>query len=393
MINRRIAFIVNGLGIGGLEKLLLDYVKILSYENELTIFNLDPTRLGFVKQLDRSVKIYNLRFNQYLSPYLYYYGIKKYKYGLMVFPFFIYLLTIFNYIFGLLHSFYYHNLKCEEKFDYSIALYGQLPDLTFSRFNYILSKNKIASFNGGLLQYILFSDGYYHLFRRFDKLLVNNTYLHDLILNQNKYLINSTNIIKIVNPISIKYDYNYDQIDDFKNKYGDFILLISRMSRQKDFETPIRAMHDLVNNGFDKNMVIVGGGPTFSKTQKLLEDLGLRDRVFLEGEKADVENYYKSAFCFVHSSPFEGGPGTIIEAMAHGVPVITSKSIPGVPELTNNGEFALVFEVGDIVVLKKHIKRIYDDEALRTTLIKKGVLHYQNFTMDAFGESLKRVFR
>lgn len=393
MRTNRIALIINGLGVGGLEKLLLDYVKILSYENELTIFNLDSRRMEFSNSLDGSVKMQNLRFNQYLSPYLYYYGIKKYKYGLMFFPFLIYLLTIFNFILGLLHSFYYHTLKCEKKFDYSIALYGQFPDLTFSRFNYILSKNKIASFQGGLLQYVLFSDGFYHLFRHYDKLLVNNTYLHDLIFNQNKYLTNSTHIIKIVNPISIKYDYNQEQIADFKNKYGDFILLISRMSRQKDFETPIRAMHDLVNNGFDKNMVIVGGGPTFSKTQKLLEDLGLRDRVFLVGEKADVENYYKSAFCFVHSSPFEGGPSTIIEAMAHGVPVITSKSIPGVPELTNNGEFALVYEVGDIVVLKKHIKRIYDDEALRTTLIKKGILHYQNFTMDALGESLKQVFR
>ena len=93
-------------------------------------------------------------------------------------------------------------------------------------------------------------------------------------------------------------------------------------------------------------LVIVGDGPLRSEVEQILQAGGVRDEVWMPGERGDTPDIMRGLDAFVLPSTAEGISNTILEAMASGLPVLATR-VGGNPELVADGESGQLVEPGD----------------------------------------------
>ncbi|MDP2696255.1 MAG: glycosyltransferase [bacterium] len=108
---------------------------------------------------------------------------------------------------------------------------------------------------------------------------------------------------------------------------------IGRLVKEKNYETFVKAAA-LINNP-DIKFFIVGDGQEKKSLQSLIIKLGLLNRFFIVSNLFPAAPYLKAYDTFVLSSIKEGLPFTLLEAMAAGLPIITTR-IGGMPEVVEN---------------------------------------------------------
>ena len=117
--------------------------------------------------------------------------------------------------------------------------------------------------------------------------------------------------------------------------------------------TPLHKGIDLLIEAFNLfsqknqewNLDIVGEGTEESSFRKLISQYKLEDRVTIHPFTNSIEEYYANAQIYVLSSRWEGMPLVLVEAMAHGLPIVTS-DLPVSKEIM--GDFGMYFENGNI---------------------------------------------
>ena len=117
---------------------------------------------------------------------------------------------------------------------------------------------------------------------------------------------------------------------------------------KKNHELLIKAFSKIAYKYNNINLKIYGEGPLHSNLQKLIESLRLSGRVYLMGTVDNIQDVMKDAGMFVLSSDFEGLPNALMEAMAIGLPVISTDCPCGGPNmLIKNYENGLLVKPGD----------------------------------------------
>jgi len=125
---------------------------------------------------------------------------------------------------------------------------------------------------------------------------------------------------------------NNDDKSRVKNKYqlpDDFILYLGNLEPRKNLDSLIRAFASILFSTYyflNSKLVIAGQGREMSKLKKLVKDLGMRDKVKFLGyvPEEDKVALYHLAKVFVYPSFYEGYGYPVAEALACGLPVITS---------------------------------------------------------------------
>ncbi len=134
------------------------------------------------------------------------------------------------------------------------------------------------------------------------------------------------------------------------------ILGVGKLEEQKDFPNLIRAFAQ-VRRVRQARLVILGWGPEPGPSQlkNLVRELGLEDDVDLPGHVKNPFAYMARASVFVLSSAWEGLPTVLIEAMAVGVPVVSTDCESGPAEILDNGKYGSLTPVGDSNALAEAI--------------------------------------
>lgn len=128
----------------------------------------------------------------------------------------------------------------------------------------------------------------------------------------------------------------------------DYFIAVGRLDQQKDFEMLINAFAKAVKEGnCGDKLVILGDGPLRERLDRQIETLGLTDTIMLLGRKTNVNSYLKKAKAFVMSSKYEGLPNAMLEAMAAGLPVISTDFFTGAAKEFVDEENGIVVPVGD----------------------------------------------
>ena len=131
-------------------------------------------------------------------------------------------------------------------------------------------------------------------------------------------------------------------------------LAVGRFShRHKGFDLLIKAFHRFAQHNQEWTLDIVGEGPEEPLYRQLIADYGLQGRVTLHPFTTDIQAYYSAAQIYVLSSRWEGFGLVLVEAMAHGLPVVSS-DLPTSREIM--GPTALYFPVGDIDALARQLQ-------------------------------------
>ncbi len=121
----------------------------------------------------------------------------------------------------------------------------------------------------------------------------------------------------------------------------------------KGIDILINAFYQFAQRNREWILDIVGEGPEGAYYQSLIDKYHLGERVYIHPFTNDIQSYYSKAQIFVLSSRWEGMPLVLVEAMSHGLPVITS-DLPVCKEIL--GDFGLFFKNGDVLDLSKRLE-------------------------------------
>lgn len=131
-------------------------------------------------------------------------------------------------------------------------------------------------------------------------------------------------------------------------------LAVGRFSRQhKGFDLLINAFSLFAHNNSEWGLDIVGEGREEKLYKELIHENQIEDRIIIHPFTNHIQDYYSNAQIYVLSSRWEGFGLVLVEAMAHGLPVISS-DLPTSLEIM--GDFALYFKNGDIDELAQRLE-------------------------------------
>lgn len=388
----KIAMVFDGLQVGGIERVGADYAKIMEQlGHEITIVNLVPNKNEMEKHFPDSCQWIYAPYLRKFAPEQYAQLIKKGFWGKIAYP----LATIVLSMFSQVLKYAYRIMgKTNDTYDIIIAFSGHFNDLSFVAMNFMKSNNKLCWLHGALYSYLLISDGYVNLYKKINNLIVLGDENQEEVFLYNKDL--KLNIHKLYNPTFITENLeNKNNIFELKNKFGRFMLMVSRFEcPPKDHFTVAKSL-ELVRNkyGDDINLVFVGDGPNEFEVKQYVDLLNnnLKNHIFFEGKKYNVQDYYRAAFILVHASIVEGLPTVVLEAMANNLPVVVTDSKTGAKEILRESEYGLLCSVKDPLDMAYQIHRLCQDKDLYDTLKKKGKERIRDFQPETIKSQLNAI--
>ncbi|WP_404810863.1 glycosyltransferase [Actinobacillus pleuropneumoniae] len=153
-------------------------------------------------------------------------------------------------------------------------------------------------------------------------------------------------IIVLYHPI------NFDNVlslanDSIPKVKGEYFIQVARLEEIKNHEVMIDIFYELVKKGIPQNLIIIGNGSCLKKLQAKIEILHLEERCFLLGEIKNPYPYMKNAKLFLHTSKREGLPTVLLESMVLNVPVVSMDCPTGPREILNDGECGVLIPLND----------------------------------------------
>lgn len=151
----------------------------------------------------------------------------------------------------------------------------------------------------------------------------------------------------------------------FKGERKKQIVAVGRLEPQKNHKLLIQAFSDFYKKHPDYSLVIYGKGELEEELKVLSEEKDVSNAVVFAGFATDVIDKIRDSAMYVLSSDYEGISNSLMEAMAIGMPVISTKCpIGGSELLIRDGVNGLLVSVGDKAALSDAMCRIAEDEAV-----------------------------
>lgn len=147
------------------------------------------------------------------------------------------------------------------------------------------------------------------------------------------------------------------------------IVAVGRVDENKNHKMLIHAFARIASEYPQMKLVIYGDGNELENLKALVEEKGLSDRISLPGNVTDVAAHISQAKVYALTSNTEGMPNSLIEAMALGLPVVSTNCPCGGPEtLIQDGVNGLLVPVGDAYALADAFRKILSNQEFGKTL-------------------------
>jgi glycosyltransferase involved in cell wall biosynthesis len=178
---------------------------------------------------------------------------------------------------------------------------------------------------------------------------------------------------------------------------GPLIGMVGRLQRWKGMHTLVQAMPQILERYPEASAVIVGGRhelePDYEdELRRLINWLGLQDRVWLTGFQTDIPRWMQAMDVVVHASDREPFGVVVIEAMALGKPVVAG-SEGGPLEIITEGVDGLLAPYEDVETLARQIRRYLDDPDFARRVGEAARRRAHDFSPEAFVDRLITVLQ
>ena len=238
----KIAFIVDGLDFGGIERVALDYLNIfLELGYDVDVYNTNPKAKILSDKIPSKFNYYNIRIPLSLCPDRFALLAKKNRLGIFLFP----ILYLISFVLLLIIKLYYRLKFIRKSYYLAISFAGHYRDATVNAYNIIKSKKKIVWSHGAAIEYVIINYTYIYLFNKIHNIVSLCSVGDEYLRVNNKFL--NVNIKQIYNPTYVLDKFKPN--DDLKTKYGDYILNVARFEKQKDHKTIIKCIMLLRKKG------------------------------------------------------------------------------------------------------------------------------------------------
>lgn len=167
------------------------------------------------------------------------------------------------------------------------------------------------------------------------------------------------------------------------NKTSDtFTLVITRnLEAIYGIDTAIRAFAQVFAKDPSLRLRIAGSGPEESALRTLTQKLAITDAVSFEGrlDRPGIVALYADADAMLNPSTVDNMPNSVLEALACGLPVI-STDVGGVPFIVTHGETALLVPPSDVAAMAQAIEDLKSNPTLHSSLSENGLAQIEQYT-------------
>ncbi|OPZ24710.1 MAG: GalNAc-alpha-(1-_4)-GalNAc-alpha-(1-_3)-diNAcBac-PP-undecaprenol alpha-1,4-N-acetyl-D-galactosaminyltransferase [Deltaproteobacteria bacterium ADurb.BinA179] len=161
------------------------------------------------------------------------------------------------------------------------------------------------------------------------------------------------------------------------------VAAAGRLTHQKGFDLLVEAFSRAAGDRSDWSLVILGEGEDRRLLQDLISRLSLDDRVLLPGRIQNLEPVLRRSDIFVLSSRYEGFPNVLMEAMALGLPVISTDCPYGPGDIIRHGHDGILVPNQDVQALANAMGALIEDEGERRRLAAQSASVLDRFGKDA----------
>ena len=226
-----------------------------------------------------------------------------------------------------------------------------------------------------------FKKGYQFMFSHATKIIVVSTAMKQALVGQGcpeKKLVLNT------------YGPHPDYLNIKPNLESNYIISVGRHTYKKAPYLTILAFQKVLDKHPSLKFKMIGDGELFDVSKNLVKSLGLENNIILLGglERKEIVKHLQSAFLFVQHSlvasngDSEGTPVGIIEAMAAGLPVVSTRHA-GIPDVVIENETGFLVDEGDINTMVKAIIKLAENRKLLSEFGTNGkVFIEKNFTLE-----------
>lgn len=170
------------------------------------------------------------------------------------------------------------------------------------------------------------------------------------------------------------------------------VLAVGRLIPAKGFDLLLQAWSRVAPHAPGWRLEIVGEGPEHATLESLSVQLGIADSMSMPGTRADIDRAYSNAGIFCMSSRYEGFGLVLLEAMSHGLPVVSTVCDTGPRALIEDGVNAIGVATDSPDALAQGLLRVMADRALQAALAEGGRLTAQGHAADRIVIQWERLF-
>ncbi len=171
---------------------------------------------------------------------------------------------------------------------------------------------------------------------------------------------------------------------------GEHIVTLGRLTDQKNQKILIDAYAGIADKYPNNDLLIYGVGSLKDELQAQIDTLAMSDRIHLMGLTTCAQDVLSRAGIFVLSSDYEGMPNALMEALAIGVPSISTDCPCGGPRmLIQSGENGLIVPVGDVDALSRELDHLLSDSRLAKRLGENARKSAQSYKTEAVFQQWK----
>jgi glycosyltransferase involved in cell wall biosynthesis len=148
-----------------------------------------------------------------------------------------------------------------------------------------------------------------------------------------------------------------------------------------DIPTAMRAFARVRETYSAARLSVAGSGPELHNLEALAAAIGVADAVSFPGrlDRDQVAALYREADVMLNPSRVDNMPNSVLEALACGVPVVSTRA-GGVPYIVRDGVSALLVDAGDAEAMASAILRVLRDTELAKRLVTAGLAEVQQYT-------------
>jgi N-acetyl-alpha-D-glucosaminyl L-malate synthase BshA len=172
---------------------------------------------------------------------------------------------------------------------------------------------------------------------------------------------------------------------------GEKILChISNFRKVKRVEDVVEIFHR-VQQRIPSKLILAGDGPERHAVERLVRDLQLQDKVIFLGKVRDTAHVLETADIFILPSETESFGLAALEAMAEGVPVISSNT-GGIPEVNLHDVTGYLSDVGDIEDMAHNALTLLTDEQKLMSFKQNAIVRSRQFDMQVILPMYERLY-
>ena len=146
-----------------------------------------------------------------------------------------------------------------------------------------------------------------------------------------------------------------------KDKY---IIMVSRLDNyQKDIITLIKSFSLFCEKNANFKLYLLGEGPDRKTIEEKIKELNLEDKILLLGVKKNPYPWIKNAELLIHSSKYEGLPTVLIEALILKKMIISTNCPTGPKEILENGKYGSLVDIGDYKAMADEMYELLNENS------------------------------